>query len=345
MSGQSSNDLLPVRQVAQLEQECANHRWLVEQLWGHQAVGFVAGAPKCCKSWLALDLAVSVASGTDCLDHFPVLQSGPALVYLAEDALPQVRMRIEGIARHRRLKLDALDLHVITSASLRLDLAGDQQKLDATIKLLRPRILVLDPLVRLHRLDENSASDISALLGFLRVLQRSHDLAIVVVHHMSKRARAQLGQSLRGSGDLHAWSDSSAYLVRQRDRIQLTVEHRAAPAPEQIALDLSAEIDGPAHLQILASNHRNAAPPPPLIDAVHRLLSSEERPMTRQIIRSLLRVNNQRLGHALCELEERGLVERSNQGWETTQAQPPATPKRNGTSEPGTVEGEQLELR
>jgi hypothetical protein len=37
-----------------------------------QAVGIVGGEPKCCKSFLALDLAVAVASGTACLRRFPV---------------------------------------------------------------------------------------------------------------------------------------------------------------------------------------------------------------------------------------------------------------------------------
>jgi hypothetical protein len=39
-------------------------RWLVTELWSEQAVGIVGGEPKCCKSSLALDLAVAVASGT-----------------------------------------------------------------------------------------------------------------------------------------------------------------------------------------------------------------------------------------------------------------------------------------
>jgi hypothetical protein len=32
-------------------------------LWSHDAVGIVGGEPKCCKSFLALDLAVAVAAG------------------------------------------------------------------------------------------------------------------------------------------------------------------------------------------------------------------------------------------------------------------------------------------
>ncbi len=222
-------ETLPVARVAELERASADARWLVRSLWTEQAVGFIGGAPKCCKSWLGLDLAVSVASGTPCLGRFEVDVRAPTLVYLAEDSLPHVRRRIEGLCRHRRLDLDALDLHVVTAASLRLDLEVDQQRLAATLAALRPALLLLDPLVRLHRLDENSAAEVSGLLGLLRHMQREHRVAIAVVHHMSKRSRAQLGQALRGSTDLHAWSDSAAYLVRRRDQLLLTLEHRSAP--------------------------------------------------------------------------------------------------------------------
>ena len=221
---------LPTARVAELDEVVGPTPWLVRSLWSEQAVGFVAGTPKSCKSWFGLDLAISVASNTPCLDRFQVEQPGRCLVYLAEDSLPQVRRRIAGICQHRRLDLQTLDLFVVTSPSLRLDSAQDQARLDATLAELRPRLVLLDPLVRLHHIDENSAAEISALLGGLRLLQRKYRAAIAVVHHIGKRSHSQLGQALRGSTDLHAWSDSAAYLLRKRDRLELALEHRSAPA-------------------------------------------------------------------------------------------------------------------
>jgi RecA-family ATPase len=134
------------------------------------------------KSWLGLDFAVSVASGTPALDRFRVEAPGTALIYLAEDGLPQVRGRLEAICRHRGISLGNLNVAVITEPTVRLDAHRDQLRLRATIDHFRPRLLVLDPLVRLHSLDENSSQDISRLLGYLRDLQRSFDLALIVVH-------------------------------------------------------------------------------------------------------------------------------------------------------------------
>jgi hypothetical protein len=303
---------LPTLPVHAIDPEPAQAKWLVRELWGASAVGIIGGAAKACKSWLALDLAVSVASGTACLGRFEVDTPGPALVYLAEDSLAQLRDRVTQLCTHRGLSLPSLDLHVVTAPSLRLDLERDQLALDHTLHALQPRLLVLDPLVRLHRLDENSAADISRLLGFLRELNRRHNLALVIVHHMAKRSRRDLGQALRGSSDLHAWYDSACYLVRQPDqRLRLSVDHRAAPAPQPLLLRLAGGNGHPCRLEI----HGTDAEPMPLAEAVRAELRRAGYPMSRTALRQTLRVNNARLGEALLTLENRRLVVRCPDGW------------------------------
>jgi hypothetical protein len=96
---------LPVLQVAAIDSGDPEQNWLVRSLWGRAAGGFVGGAPKTCKSWLALDFAVSVASGTAALGRFAVDAPGPALVYLAEDHLAAVRQRVASLCEHRGLNL------------------------------------------------------------------------------------------------------------------------------------------------------------------------------------------------------------------------------------------------
>ena len=48
-------------------------------------------------------------------------------------------------------------------------------------------------------------------------MQRTYHTAIALVHHASKKHRAQPGQALRGSSDLHAFGDSNAYLARRKE--------------------------------------------------------------------------------------------------------------------------------
>ena len=303
---------LPTVPVHAIDPQPDAPQWLVRDLWSAAAVGVLGGSPKVGKSWLGLDLAVSVASGTPALGRFPVETTGPALVYLAEDALPRVRDRVAQLCCHRGIELSRLDLHVVTADRVRLDTERDQLALDRTVARIRPALLLLDPLVRLHSRDENSASDLASLLGFLRTLNRRYQLALVLVHHMAKRSRRNLGQSLRGSSDLHAWTDSACYLLRRADdRLQLTVEHRAAPAPDPLLLRLAGGANQPLSLLVDSA----AAPPPPLTEAVRAALRSAGQPLSRTALRQRLRVNNARLGAALLTLEQRGLAIRSPAGW------------------------------
>jgi len=308
-------DELPVAQAGQLPAQPPDKAWLVRHLWSHLAVGLISGHPKVGKSWLGLDLAVSVASGTDCLGAFPVDAPGPVLIYLAEDPLPRVRERIASLCALRHLPLDKLPLHVITAAALRLDDPGDRDRLTATVARLAPRLLLLDPLVRLHSGDENDARYIAQLLGFLRTLSRQHDLAIAVVHHMSKKSRRHLGQSLRGSSDLWAWTDSAAYLTRARDQILLTLEHRSAPAPDPISLVLATDADGATPHLRRASSDETPLPADSLADRLLRLLRAATAPVSGVALRRQLGVKNLHLGQALAALEQDHVIDRTSAGW------------------------------
>ena len=92
---------LPVQPAHELDARPAAPRWLIEGLWADEAVGIVGGEPKSFKSFLVLDMAVAVASGSPCLRHFPVAHTGRVLLYAAEDALQVVRRRLEAPAAAR----------------------------------------------------------------------------------------------------------------------------------------------------------------------------------------------------------------------------------------------------
>ena len=318
MTRAPDDDALPVVRASDLDDGDALPRWLVDTLWARAAVGVLGGAPKCCKSWLALDLAVSVATGTACLDAFDVDDAGPVLLYMAEDAAPVVKARLSGICRARSLDLASVPIHVITVPVLRLDRGRDQARLRDAVRRYAPRLLVLDPFVRLHRIDENDAGEVSALLGYLRTLQRQHDVAVLVVHHARKNggAGAQAGQSLRGSGDFHAWGDSNLYVRRQKDALLLTIEHRAAAAPEPLRLQLVATDDAVVHLALASGDAPGEHEAPRDLDPlVLHALGRAGRGLSRSQLRAELRVRNERLGDALVRLVATGAVIRAGDRW------------------------------
>jgi len=292
----------------------ASQSWLIEGLWTSQAVGILAASPKLGKTWLALDMAVSVASATPCLGAFKVHASGPVLVYAAEDSPTALRIRIESLARTRGLRFEDLDVRVITAACLRLDHADDQDRLRETVALHRPVLLVLDPLIRLHCLDENASGAVAGLLGYFRGLQRSTGVAIVLVHHLRKVVSStNAGYSLRGSGDFYAFVDSLVYLHRRRELLTISAEHRSAPRLDPLTLEL---VEAPnLHLRVVPGKEETSALRDPLPEKILDVLSTSPQPLTAEALRARLQARNQRILQALRKLCTDGRAVRSAHGY------------------------------
>jgi RecA-family ATPase len=312
---------LPAHRLAERAQEC---QWLIDQLWGDEAVGIVGGEPKCCKSFLALAMAVSVAGGVPCLRRFAPMQTGRVLLFAAEDALHVVRQRLAGIAAAAGRALADLDIHVITAPTVRLDVERDRDALAATVGALRPKLLVLDPFVRLHRIDENLSGEVAPLLAYLRELQRRHHLAVVLVHHARKGgAKMRAGQALRGSSEFHAWGDSNLYLRRHGEQLTLSVEHRAAASITALSLQLAVDGDAVALATLDRSGVAPAAATAPVAtpatvtvaQKIEAQLSAVTAPLTATAIRKLCRIRNATLTAALTELVANGRVRKDKTGY------------------------------
>jgi RecA-family ATPase len=310
--------LLPVEPAWRLAECSEQQRWLVEGLWSEEAVGIIGGEPKCCKSFMALDLATAVASGTPCLRRFAVKRPGRVLLYPAEDAAHIVRRRLEGICEAASTSLAKLDVQVITTPSLRLDLEADRANLDETIARLKPRLLILDPFVRLHRIDENVSGDVAPLLAFLRDLQRRHALAVALVHHAKKGAgAARAGQALRGSSEFHAWGDSNLYLRRDSDdRLTLSVEHRAAAAIEPVTLELAQRGTALALEPISCDRPSERPAEPQSVDQrITKALADSKEPRPFADLRTSCRVRTTTLYQRLAAMTEAGLITKSVGGY------------------------------
>jgi len=307
--------LLPVEPAYRLAERSEEHRWLITGLWSEQAVGIVGGELKCCKSFLALDLAVAVAAGVPCLRRFAVPRAGRVLLFAAEDALHIVRRRLEGISAAAGVALANLDIQVITAPTVRLDLDADRRNLAETVARLQPRLLILDPFVRLHRIDENASGEVAPLLAYLRELQRRHDVAVLVVHHAKKGGGGvRAGQALRGSSEFHAWGDSNLYLRRDGDDLSLSVEHRAAPSMTPTTIELAQR--GTA-LALEVVDRRDPATPPPssLDERITATLAGAGAALPFAELRACCRVRATTLYERLAVLADTGRVVKTEDGY------------------------------
>lgn len=308
---------LPVIHAGKIDDRPKEFRWLVEDLWIDEGVGIIGGQPKCCKSFLALDMAVAVASGRPCLRKYSVARSGRVLLFCAEDALDIVKRRLTGICSATGCNLNDIDIQVITTPVLRLDDEKHRNALTETVKSLRPKLLVLDPFIRMHRIDENNSGEVAAILAYLRVLNRTFKVAVALVHHASKRTNIRAGQALRGSSEFHAWGDSNLYLQRGRtDALQLTVEHRSESSKSGIAIELHEE-----GLSLALRQTNAAFEEPPIAsneDRIYSVIDQADSPLSLEEIRAASRIRRNTVCDIVNNLIAQGKILKSTGGYQAT---------------------------
>jgi len=302
--------------AAQLGDPTAPLRWLLADLFLVGAAGILGGAPKTGKSFFALELAVAVASATPAAGRFAVAAPGPVLLCAAEDPPAVVVQRLAALAAGRAQSLARLPVEVIVEPGVRLPDGLD--RLTATVARLGPRLLILDPLIRLHRADENSAAEMAVVLDGLRTLARATACAVLLVHHTRKApAGGVAGHGLRGSSDLHAFGDTNLYLRRLGPdaALELRIEHRAAPCPPPLRLRLHVEdSEARPRARFLCDD---AVPPDPLRERALTLVRhATPTPLSSAALRTALGVRKQTLLALLQRLVTEGLVRRAGrEGW------------------------------
>lgn len=308
-----------LRHVAEIAPQPAEQRWLIEHLWLQGGVGILGGAPKVCKTFLAAELSHAVATGKPALGRYEVKHTGPVLFYGAEDSLAALRVRFDGLASARSTELDRLPLYLLDVPALRLDRDADLARLRAALDQCRHVLLVLDPFIRIARVDENSAAEVSAILGSLREIQRDFDLAVLLVHHARKSPASHPAQALRGSSDFAAWSDSNLYLTRRKKHLMLYLEHRSAAAPEPLRLRLAS--DPAPHLVLLEEDddgRGSGGDIDPLQSDIVAHLAAANRPLPTVELRKLLCKRKEDVVQALADLQAERRVARTPRGWRLT---------------------------
>lgn len=254
----------PVTMAALLGGRRTRPKWLVHNVWSEGGVGFVSGVPKSYKSWVALDLAVSVATGRPFLgapEHV-VMGDGtgsPVLYVQEEDSEAAVVRNAEAVVMGRDPELHPWGvvemgasgatwrpgagslhkLHTYVRRGFRISDGGWQVWLDETLAELGVKLLVVDTLgTTAGEVDLDKASDVqNKVLRPMRQLAAKHGCAIAVVHHNNKaNDNTRAGQRLLGSTALHAWVEDALYVTgkeRHRDGWRVAVERESKSAPER----------------------------------------------------------------------------------------------------------------
>jgi len=214
-----------------LETPVREGRWLVNQTLLAESVGMIVGAPKMGKSWLALDMGISVASGKPFLGKFEVPVAGPVVIITKEDPDYLLQDRFQKILISKglggRVSLPDVFFPKI-HLPLYLDLsreflftAKDTADLLAWLREIKERhgslaLVIFDPTLRmLEDVDEFKASEVgNSVFATAQIIQTELKSSVILVHHRSKGAGDS--KSSYGSMAFHAFSEGTLYLKGDR---------------------------------------------------------------------------------------------------------------------------------
>jgi hypothetical protein len=198
------------REVAARVAAAGEPRWLIQGLWPADAYGVLAAQEKAGKTWAALDLAVSVATGRSWLDHFACPTPGPVLVFLGEGGERATVRRIEAIATAKGVDPDQLaDQLRLCFRVPRLATPGAGGELAAIQEELAAHpaaLVVLDPLyLAAAGASGSNLYDMGVVLQAIQGVCQQAGCALLVVTHWNKTGDGRGADRISGAGPA-AWA-------------------------------------------------------------------------------------------------------------------------------------------
>lgn len=175
------------------------------------------------KSILALEMAIGIAcsvAGGDLLGLSPTTH-GKVVYFATEDPEIILLHRLHAIGSHVRADAwasIAQNLVIEPVHGKRIDLM-DEHLISTFIEYCSgARLIVLDTLSRIHRMDENSNSDMARLMSTLEYIADKTGASVLFLHHTNKAAvhhgQADQQQAARGASTLTDNARWSAYVAK-----------------------------------------------------------------------------------------------------------------------------------
>lgn len=194
--------------------------WIVKPFFRPRTISYIASQAGKGKTWLALCVGLSVASGTDFLEKF---QSKRAKVlYLDYENFELLHERLRMLIKGFGMNSSSFESFYVHSTMKKFSELKDD--LQGAICRLGIELLIIDTFREFAEIDENDSSEVSMLIGELRKLIDETGVAIILLHHEGKmHPKGEPLNKLRGSTALSGCADCVIQL--NRDAEFLIVNH------------------------------------------------------------------------------------------------------------------------
>ena len=207
-----TSPLFKINTIADFKNQVKPIEWLVEGFLESNTLSLLFGEPGCGKSFIGVDLACCVATGTNW--HGKPVTAPGGVVYIAGEGFNGLTRRFAAWGQHNGINASSSFATSNRAADL-YDSAGAMAVADELAELnMNPVLIIVDTLARNFGVgDENSTSDMSAFVNNIDIhLRHRFNCCVLLVHHTGHGAKDRG----RGSSVLKGALDAE-YKVEKKD--------------------------------------------------------------------------------------------------------------------------------
>lgn len=284
---------------------------LIERML-HDGLTILAGKPKSGKSFIALQLSISVALGTLALGGRAVTRPGGVVYYSLEMGENRTADRMRKLLEQEQVSLQNVDF---VWDCLPMNSGGIEQ-LDLFLEAKKPNLVVIDTFLGFVKGQSNERGDLLrgqySEVEKIKKLSDKHQTAILLVHHTRKSGKSDDGEAgidlVAGTGGVTAACDA-VWIFRKAPDDMFNLDITGRDVEEQ-SLALKFERD-PLGWRIVgdAALVRQAGE-----DEFILKMLLDEGPMNPSKLGGKLRCSPRRAGDILVRLDREGRVAQQSSG-------------------------------
>lgn len=309
--------------------------WAVSDWLPDASITFLVSPPESYKTWLLLDLAVSVAAGVPFLGSYEVLKPGPTMIIQQEDSHAGLTDRLALIVEQKMgmsasiegdewsvPSMPDLPIFVHPSRMLRFGDRRVLEEMEAQIASIRPRVVLIDPLYSTTAQVDNYMADLANQMMVLKTWRDRYGCSFVLAHHSKKNVDpdSTAREDSWGSQFLNAFLEAG-WQIRRNPRLaqnEVVVRRHSKVMGNQSPISLTFDISTkyPMCYQVSAREYESIAPGaqqgrPAQADLLELLAEGS---MTQADMVERTGKNRSTISRQVRQLEAAGMVERMPDG-------------------------------
>jgi len=236
-------------------------QWTVGSLIEQGTFVLLGGEPKTSKTWAALDICLSVASGMNAFgDSEFHTEPRPVFMFLLEDGEYNVMARLQALAKGKGIS-DKQIYHMPMYLRCRKPLCIDEE-VNSIVNMIddfmrehelmeiRKGLILIDPLRNAHHKEENDSGQMRQVMEACLYIRDRTGYSILVNHHFKKMTAAQQetpGNAMRGSSSIYGSVDGIIGMRRIESeekntwRNNVSTQVKAGPQAAPFGLELVVE--------------------------------------------------------------------------------------------------------